>query len=111
MSKVHGLTKNATFNHRIWISDKIFTAAEERRITSGLSKTPGTTHRKDLPHSLHSDGVLVDFLLHQGKEKPQNRREMGEWLAQVGEAVALLAMVHEEQNVQVVSNIHIFGSS
>ena len=55
--------------------------------------------------------MLVDFLLHQGKEKPQNRREMGEWLAQVGEAVALLAMVHEEQNVQVVSNIHIFGSS
>ena len=55
--------------------------------------------------------MLVDFLLRQGKDKPQNRRELEKWLARVGKAVALLAMVHEEKNMQVTRNARIYGLS
>jgi hypothetical protein len=57
------------------------------------------------------EGVLIDFLSNQGKEKPQNPKEYGDWLSCVGEAVAVLAMVHEDPDVQVISNVLIYASS
>ena len=40
------------------------------------------------------EDVLIDFMQNQGKEKPQNAKEFGEWLSRAGEPVAVLAMVH-----------------
>ena len=55
--------------------------------------------------------MLIEFLSNQGKEKPQNSKEYGDWLSRVGEAVAVLAMVHEDPDVQVISNVLIYASS
>ena len=54
--------------------------------------------------------VLIEFLSNQGK-KPQNPKEYGDWLSRVGEVVAVLAMVHKNPDVQVVSNIVIYALS
>ena len=55
--------------------------------------------------------MLINFLSNQGKEKRQNPKEYGEWLSRVGEPVAVLAMVLEDPDVQVISNVLVYASS
>ena len=53
---------------------------------------------------------LVEFLKNQGEDTPQNKK-IGEWMSQIGEPVAVLGMVHDEQHAQVLSNVMQYAAS
>ena len=39
------------------------------------------------------------------KTRPKTKKEFGEWMSRVDEPVAVLAMVHDERHIQVISNV------
>ena len=47
----------------------------------------------------------------QGEDTPQNKKEFGEWMSRVGELVAVLAMVHDEHQAQIISNVMQYAAS
>ena len=48
---------------------------------------------------------MVKFMKNQGEDTSQNKKEFGEWMSCVGKPAAVLAMVHDEQHTQVISNV------
>ena len=53
----------------------------------------------------------MEFLSNQGQDTPQNKKGFREWMSRVGEPVAVLAMVHDEQQAQVISNVMQYAAS
>ena len=66
---------------------------------------PLLTKLREQEREQEDEDNLVELLKNQGEDTPQNKKEFGEWMSWVSEPVAVLAMVHDDQHAQVISNV------
>ena len=76
-----------------------------------LSRATLLAKLREQERDQEDEGNLVEFLTNQGEDTPQNKKEFGEWMSRVGEPVAVLVMVHDDHQAQIVSNVLQYAAS
>ena len=78
------------------------TPARQERVIFALPDNPSRAtllaKLQEQEWEQEDEDKLVELLKTQGEDTPQNKKDFGEWMSRVGEPVAVLAMVHDEQH-------------